>query len=86
MESIYYRPWERKIPDEHSTVGTFTTEKEAKKATREAYSWKERNADGWKHGWKSHPNLLKLVARNDAGEDDTETFTVKIETVQQTKD
>lgn len=80
VTSVHHRPWD--IGGDHTTIGVFLNKKEAIAAGFKHYQERcLQQADGWGHEWvgRMEDDLLRLRARVEKGEKDTETFEMAIE-------
>ena len=83
VTSENHRPWG--MGDEHTAIGVFSTEREAKDAAFEDFHQRcESQADGWEHEWRRRPgdDMLQLHGICEDGEDDQYRYAASIKPVQ----
>ena len=84
VTSLHHRPWG--AGDDNTTIGVFSTEREAKAAANVHFEQRCVNmVDGWQSKWYRRPGdgMLQLRGVIDEGERDSETYTASIEPFQQ---
>lgn len=84
VTSLHHRPWG--AGDDHATIGSFSTEKEAEDAAYKDFIQRcERYADGWESEWRRRPgdDTRQLCGYCEDGEKDSEKYTASIKRIQQ---